>query len=471
MNSITSLNEMKHHYKNMKDAYNSDPMPSLDARVTKLNMLRKALIDFSDRICDAMNQDYGQRSVQDTLIADVLPCVANIDYSIEHISEWMAPSVRSAGALLSLSQVEVVYQPKGVVGIVTPWNFPVMLSVGPLISAITAGNRAMIKMSEFTPNTNQVLSEMLSTLFNHDEVVVVEGEAGLSAEFTALPFDHLLFTGSTAVGRLVMKAASANLTPLTLELGGKSPVIVADDVSMELAVERIVYGKSLNNGQVCVAPDYVMVPEGKKEAFILEYKRQYQALFPKGIHSENLTSVANSRQYDRVISLLNTEIGKGTRVEPCHVDSIDENEHRLVTHLVVEPSLESNIMDEEIFGPLLPIVGYKQIDEAIELINSKPRPLAMYLMTFDEALQKRIKHTIHSGGMCINDCVFHLAVDDAPFGGIGESGKGNYHGKEGFITFSHAKTVMTSGHDHQIKHLFSAEDNEFKSAVLAMLGK
>ncbi|GAB7224310.1 coniferyl aldehyde dehydrogenase [Vibrio owensii] len=471
MNSITSLNEMKHHYKSMKDAYNSDPMPSLDARVTKLNMLRKALIDFSDRICDAMNQDYGQRSVQDTLIADVLPCVANIDYSIEHISEWMAPSVRSAGALLSLSQVEVVYQPKGVVGIVTPWNFPVMLSVGPLISAITAGNRAMIKMSEFTPNTNQVLSEMLSTLFNHDDVVVVEGEAGLSAEFTALPFDHLLFTGSTAVGRLVMKAASANLTPLTLELGGKSPVIVADDVSMELAVERIIYGKSLNNGQVCVAPDYVMVPEGKKEAFISEYKRQYQALFPKGIHSENLTSVANSRQYDRVISLLNTEIGKGTRVEPCHVDSIDENEHRLVTHLVVEPSLDSNIMDEEIFGPLLPIVGYKQVDEAIELINSKPRPLALYLMTFDEALQKRIKHTVHSGGMCINDCVFHLAVDDAPFGGIGESGKGNYHGKEGFITFSHAKTVMTSGHEHQIKHLFSAEDNEFKSAVLAMLGK
>ncbi|MDK9759109.1 aldehyde dehydrogenase family protein, partial [Vibrio sp. D173a] len=232
-------------------------------------------------------------------------------------------------------------------------------------------------------------------------------------------------------------------------------------VSMELAVERIIYGKSLNNGQVCVAPDYVMVPEGKKEAFISEYKRQYQALFPKGIHSENLTSVANSRQYDRVISLLNTEIGKGTRVEPCHVDSIDENEHRLVTHLVVEPSLESNIMDEEIFGPLLPIIGYKQIDEAIALINSKPRPLALYLMTFDEALQKRIKQTIHSGGMCINDCVFHLAVDDAPFGGIGESGKGNYHGKEGFITFSHAKTVMTSGHEHQIKHLFSAEDKEF----------
>ncbi|UPR46692.1 coniferyl aldehyde dehydrogenase [Vibrio cyclitrophicus] len=471
MNSITALNEMKHHYTNMKDAYNSYPMPKLDERVAKLNMLRSTLIDFSDAICEAMNKDYGQRSVQDTLIADVLPCVANIDYSIEHISEWMAPSVRNAGALLSLSQVEVVYQPKGVVGIVTPWNFPIMLSVGPLISAITAGNRAMIKMSEFTPNTNQVLSEMLSSIFSHDEVVVVEGEAELSAEFTALPFDHLLFTGSTAVGRLVMKAAAANLTPLTLELGGKSPVIVADDVSMELAVERIIYGKSLNNGQVCVAPDYVLVPEDKKEAFISEYKRQYQTLFPEGIHSENLTSVANSRQYERVTSLLNTEIVNGTRIEPCHTDSIDENAHRLVTHLIIEPSLDSNVMDEEIFGPLLPVIGYQQVDQAIELINSKPRPLALYLMTFDEALQVRIKQTIHSGGMCINDCVFHLAVDDAPFGGIGESGKGNYHGKEGFITFSHAKTVMTSGQDHQIKHLFSKEDNEFKSAVLAMLGK
>ncbi len=471
MNSINSVKEMKHHHANMKSAYNLDPMPKLDDRVAKLNMLRAALISYSDRICEAMNKDYGQRSVQDTLIADVLPCVANIDYSIEHISEWMAPSVRNSGALLSSSEVEVVYQPKGVVGIVTPWNFPVMLSVGPLISAITAGNRAMIKMSEFTPHTNQILNDMLSSVFSHNEVALVEGESGLSAEFTALPFDHLLFTGSTAVGRLVMKAASKNLTPLTLELGGKSPVIVADDVSMELAVERIIYGKSLNNGQVCVAPDYVMVPNHKKEAFITEYKRQYQALFTEGVHSPNLTSVANDRQYQRVTSLLNTEMTSGTRVEPCHNDSIDEQAHRLVTHLIVEPSLTSNIMEEEIFGPLLPIIGYDTIEQAIELINSKPRPLALYLMSFDSALQSRIKRTIHSGGMCINDCVFHLAIDDAPFGGIGESGKGNYHGKEGFITFSHAKTVMTSGQEHQIKHLFSKEDNEFKAAVLAMLGK
>ncbi|GAM68401.1 aldehyde dehydrogenase [Vibrio ishigakensis] len=248
-------------------------------------------------------------------------------------------------------------------------------------------------------------------------------------------------------------------------------MIVADDVSMELAVERIIYGKSLNNGQVCVAPDYVLVPQAKKDDFVAEYKRQYQALFPQGVNSENLTSVANERQYNRVSSLLNEEITRGTRIEPCHERSIDESKHRLVTHLIVEPCLDSDIMNEEIFGPLLPVIGYDDIDDAIVLINDKPRPLALYLMSFDEELQKRVKNSIHSGGMCINDCVFHLAVDDAPFGGIGESGKGNYHGKEGFITFSHAKTVMTSGEEHQIKHLFSAEDNEFKAAVLAMLGK
>ncbi|WP_119011522.1 coniferyl aldehyde dehydrogenase [Vibrio superstes] len=462
---------MQLRHAQMKKAYSLEPMPSMDSRIEKLSRLRKKLIDYSDRFCASMNQDYGQRSVQDTLIADVLPCIANIDYSIEHMAEWMAPSVRSSGALLSLSNVEVVYQPKGLVGIVTPWNFPVMLSIGPLISAITAGNRAMIKMSEFTPATNAVMSEMLSEVFSENEVAVVEGESGLSAQFSGLAFDHMLFTGSTAVGRLVMKAAAQNLTPVTLELGGKSPVIVADDVSMELAVERIIYGKSLNNGQVCVSPDYVLVPEKKKEAFVNEYKRQYQALFLEGVESENLTSVANERQYQRIIGLLNTEITSGTRVEPCHDLSIDETKHRLVTHLVVEPKLESNIMNEEIFGPLLPVIGYQDIEVAIELINSKPRPLALYLMSFDEALQHRIKNTVHSGGMCINDCVYHLAVDDTPFGGVGESGMGNYHGKEGFITFSHAKTVMTSGQEHQVKHLFSAEDNEFKSAVLAMLGK
>ncbi|WP_028021679.1 coniferyl aldehyde dehydrogenase [Enterovibrio calviensis] len=471
MNTMTSIEQMKKHHLQMKQAFNRNPMPTIDARVDKLVRLKAALISYSDNICQAMNQDYGRRSVQDTLMADILPCVANIDYSIDMLSDWMSPSVRHPSALLASSHVEVIYQPKGVVGIVTPWNFPIMLSVGPLIGAIAAGNRAMIKMSEFTPATNQVLAIMLASVFDIDEVIVVEGEADVSSQFTALAFDHLLFTGSTAVGRLVMRAAADNLTPVTLELGGKSPVIVADDVSMELAVERIIYGKSLNNGQVCVAPDYVLVPEQQKDAFIAEYKKQYQTLFVDGVDSENLTSVANDRQFQRISSLLNSEIEAGTRVEPCHENRIDAGQHRLVTHLVVEPKLTASIMEEEIFGPLLPVIGYTDIEQAIAIVNSKPRPLALYLMSFNVDLQTRIKTTIHSGGMCINDCVFHLAVDDAPFGGIGESGQGNYHGKEGFTTFSHAKTVMTSGKDHPIKLLFETGDNNFKSQVLSLLGK
>lgn len=453
----------------MKQAFDSSPMPSLDARIEMLKKLKTALVAYTGDISTAMSDDYGKRSELDTLIADITPCIGNINHTIAHLSEWMAPSRRDPGPLLTTSSVEVIYQPLGVVGIVVPWNFPVMLSIGPLISAIAAGNRAMLKMSEFTPHTNKVLAEMLKSVFDDSYVSVFEGEAEVSAAFTELPFDHILFTGSTTVGRHVMRAAASNLTPVTLELGGKSPVIVGEDVSMEMAVERIIYGKSLNNGQVCVAPDYVFLPEGRLESFIAEYKKQYAGLFPQGVDSENLTSMANTRQFKRIEGLLNDEQEKQTRIEPCHGNSMDSAKNRLVTHMVVDPATDAKIMTEEIFGPLLPLITYGDVQEAIAHIQGNPRPLALYLMTHDEALQQRVKTTVHSGGMCINDSVFHLAVDDAPFGGIGASGMGNYHGFEGFLTMSHSKTVMTSGTEHNIKHLFAREDNEFKKAVLESL--
>ncbi|MFA0086439.1 coniferyl aldehyde dehydrogenase [Vibrio sp. 10N.261.51.F12] len=471
MTHNTTSENMECSLEAMQSAFMGSPMPSFEQRIEKLTALKNSLIQHSEDICESMNLDYGQRSKQDTLIADVLPCIGNIDHTVTHLQDWMAPSVRSAGPLLSTSTVEVIYQPMGVVGIVTPWNFPIMLSVGPLISAVAAGNRAMIKMSEFTPHTNQVLRRILAQVFTHQEVVVVEGETEVASAFTAMPFDHLLFTGSTSVGRLVMKAASPNLTPVTLELGGKSPVLIADDVSMELAVERIIYGKSLNNGQVCVAPDYVLLPEGKEDAFIAEYQRQYTNLFPDGVDSDNLTSLANRCQYARIDRLLNEERKAGTRIEPCHPNDVQSSQNRLVTQLIINPDLQSNVMTEEIFGPLLPVISYQHIDQALALITDKPRPLALYLMSFDTDLQYRVKTTIHSGGMCINDCVFHLAVDDAPFGGIGESGKGHYHGHEGFLTFSHAKTVLQSGSEHQVKYLFTQGDNAFKSAVLSLVGQ
>ncbi|SCY33847.1 coniferyl aldehyde dehydrogenase [Desulfoluna spongiiphila] len=470
MDTQQEMNKMETSLATMKRAFASSPMPSLNTRIGMLKNLKTALIEYTGKISSAMSDDYGKRSEIDTLIADIAPCIANINHTVGHLHEWMEPSKRDSGPLLSTASVEVIYQPLGVVGIVVPWNFPVMLSIGPLISAIAAGNRAMLKMSEFTPHTNKVLGEMLQSVFDEAYVNVFEGEAEVSAAFTALPFDHILFTGSTTVGRHVMRAAAANLTPVTLELGGKSPVIVADDVSMEMAVERIIYGKSLNNGQVCVAPDYVFLPEGRVESFIAEYKKQYGDLFPDGVDSENLTSMANTRQFNRIEGLLNGETEKQTRIEPCHGNSRDNAKNRLVTHMIVDPAKDSEVMTEEIFGPLLPLIPYGDVQEAMAYIQGNPRPLALYLMTFDEDLQQQVKTTVHSGGMCINDSVFHLAVDDAPFGGVGESGMGNYHGFEGFLTLSHSKTVMTSGTKHNIKHLFAKDDNAFKKAVLeAML--
>jgi coniferyl-aldehyde dehydrogenase len=454
----------------LKTHYQYTPMPSLDERVLKLQALKRALQRFSQELCLSLDKDYGKRSHQDTLVADVLPCIGNIDHTLSQLESWMAPCKRNPGPLLSSSTVEVVYQPKGVVGIVTPWNFPVMLSIGPLISAIAAGNLAMIKLSEFTPHTNQTITKMLASCFSENEVVVIEGEADVAALFTSLPFDHLLFTGSTSVGRLVMKSAAENLTPLTLELGGKSPVIVADDVDIEMAVERIIYGKSLNNGQVCVAPDYVLLPEGKEQAFIDAYCSHYQRLYTHGVDSDNLTGLINKRQFERIQTLLEHEVAVGRKVIACHGNAIAKDKQAMVTHLILNPKEDSPVMSEEIFGPLLPIMTYSNVEQAIAFITARPRPLALYLMSENEALQHQVSTQVHSGGMCINDCVFHLAVDDAPFGGIGESGKGAYHGKEGFLTFSHAKTVMkTDAKAHNVSQLLGPEDNGFKRAVLASL--
>ena len=423
----------------------TEPMPSLSQRREKLKALKRALLQYKTPLCEALSRDYGQRSIQDSLLADILPCVMNINYTLRHLKRWLKPSRRHAGLLLSPARVEVVYQPLGVVGIVVPWNFPVMLSIGPLITALAAGNRAMIKLSEFTPQTNKVLREMLAGIFEDDEVAVFEGEADMAAAFSALPFDHLLFTGSTAVGHRVMHAAADNLTPLTLELGGKSPVLVAPDMPLELAVERMVFGKSLNAGQICVAPDYVLVPDDKVDDFVSEYRKQFCKMYPQGVASRDFASIINERQYQRLTRLLDDARHKGARVIPCHDAARDDSRLRMITHLLLDTSEEMAIRQDEIFGPLLPVIPYREPGEALDFIRQRPRPLALYLMSFDPELQQRVITTTHAGGMAINDSVLHVGADDAPFGGIGPSGMGHYHGREGFETFSKAKTVFRRG--------------------------
>ncbi|MCZ4339371.1 coniferyl aldehyde dehydrogenase [Shewanella colwelliana] len=428
-----------------KASYRRQPVPTLDERKQQLSALKSALLDNQEAIVDALSKDYGHRSKDDSRISDIMPCINNINYSLKHLKGWMKPSRRHAGILLAPAKVSVQYQPVGVVGIIVPWNFPVMLSIGPLITAIAAGNRAMLKLSEFTPHTNAALKQMLSALFDETVVAVVEGEADVAAAFSSLAFDHLLFTGSTTVGRHVMRAAAANLTPVTLELGGKSPVIVAPDMPLDEAVERMIYGKCLNAGQICVAPDYVLVPQGKTEQFKKAFERKFNAMYGQISNNEDYGAIINQRQFDRLIAVIDDAKAKGAQITSANGEAIDTAQRKIPTQLITQVSDEMTLMQDEIFGPLLPIIEYETVDNAIDFINDRPRPLALYIMSFSEQTQQHILAHTHSGGVCINETVFHVAADDAPFGGIGPSGMGHYHGKEGFLTMSHAKTVLSRG--------------------------
>ncbi|MFV7665902.1 coniferyl aldehyde dehydrogenase [Shewanella algae] len=433
-----------------RQAFSAAPMPSLGERKAKLKALKQALLKHQQALTDALSRDYGHRSTDDSLISDILPVVTQINYSLRHLKRWMKPSRRHAGLLLAPASVRVEYQPKGVVGIIVPWNFPIMLSLSPLATVIAAGNRAMLKLSEFTPHTNTALRTLLAEVFNGSEVCVIEGEAEIAASFSALPFDHLLFTGSTQVGRHVMRAAADNLTPVTLELGGKSPVLIARDMPMETAVERLIYGKCLNAGQICVAPDYILCPSGKEAEFISAYRRRFQQFYPDFANTPDYGQILNERQAARLVALLEDATAKGAQVFAADreqpLSKLPSAEQRKwPTLLLTKVSDDMKLMQEEIFGPLLPLVSYQELGQALDYIKARPRPLALYLMSFDKEVQQKVLSQTHSGGVCINETVFHVAADDAPFGGIGPSGMGHYHGQEGFRTFSHARTVLSRG--------------------------
>lgn len=428
-----------------RSSYRAHPVPAYKIRAEHLKSLKAAILIYQAELVQALNRDYGNRSVDDSMISDILPCINNINYTLKHLKKWMKPSSRHAGLLLAPAKIKVHFQPLGVVGIIVPWNFPIMLSIGPLITALAAGNSAMIKLSEFTPETNKVIKAMLSSVFDDNHVQCIEGEADIAAEFSALPFDHLLFTGSTTIGRHVMHAAANNLTPVTLELGGKSPVIVADDIDIDTAVERMIYGKCLNAGQICVAPDYVLVPRAKLDLFVQAYQKKFSKMYGQVSDNADYGSIINQRQFDRIMHLLEDAKSKGAIIISANDEDINIDKRKIPTQLIHNTSDDMLLLQEEIFGPLLPIIPYDNLQEAINYINQRPRPLALYLMSFDSQTQKQVLDNTQSGGVCINETVFHVAADDAPFGGIGPSGMGHYHGKEGFLTLSHAKTVLSRG--------------------------
>ncbi|QSX36442.1 coniferyl aldehyde dehydrogenase [Shewanella sedimentimangrovi] len=446
--AVAKIKAMELLFKAQRKAFDAAPYPDYEQRRQALLALKSALKQHQQQLVDALSLDYGHRSSHDSQIADILPTFNLLNYSLARLKGWMKPNRRHAGLLLAPAKVRVHYQPKGVIGIIVPWNFPIVLSLGPLVTALAAGNRVMLKLSEFTPATNKVLKALLGSAFDEEQVCVVEGEAAQAAAFSALPFDHLLFTGSTAVGRHVMKAAAANLTPVTLELGGKSPVLVAPDMDMTAAVERLIYGKCLNAGQICVAPDYVLLPRARVPEFVAAFQKKFAALYGKVADNADYSAIINERQWQRLLDLLDDAEAKGAEVVSASGEGPLDAQRKLATQLLLGVTDEMLVMQEEIFGPLLPLLPYDSLDEALDFIRARPRPLALYLMSFDTKVQQRVLEETHSGGVCINETVLHVAADDAPFGGIGTSGMGHYHGEEGFRSFSHARTVLKSGRLH-----------------------
>ena len=433
------LEELNRLFDAQRAAYAANPMPPAAQRQQWLKALRDLLSSERQALIDAISSDFSHRSADETLLAELMPSLHGIHYASQHISQWMKPSRRKVGVAFQPASAKVVYQPLGVVGVIVPWNYPLFLAIGPLTGALAAGNRVMLKLSESTPATGLLLKELLARIFPEDLVCVVLGEADVGVAFSKMRFDHLLFTGSTSVGKHVMRAAAENLTPVTLELGGKSPAIVSRDVPLKDAAERIAFGKTLNAGQTCVAPDYVLVPEERIGGFVEAYRQAVRGFYPTLADNPDYTAIINERQLARLNSYLSDATSKGALLIPL----FDQGQGRRMPHsLLLNVSDEMTVMQDEIFGPLLPIVPYQDLDQAFAYINQRPRPLALYYFGYDKHEQKRVLSETHSGGVCLNDTLLHVAQDDMPFGGIGPSGMGHYHGHEGFLTFSKAKGVL-----------------------------
>jgi coniferyl-aldehyde dehydrogenase len=400
------------------------------------------------RLVDALSADFGHRSEHQSLFTDIAGSIGPLRHAQKHLERWMRPERRKVGPFpLNLlgARARVEYQPLGVVGVISPWNFPVNLTFTPLAGILAAGNRCMIKPSEYTPATSTLLAEIFPTAFDPLEIAVVTGGPRTGADFAGLPFDHLLFTGATSVARHVMRAAAENLVPLTLELGGKSPVIVGRSVDMQRTTDSIMTGKMLNAGQICLAPDYVLVPEERLEEFVEASERSVTRMYPTLLDNPDYTSVINQRHLDRLNGYVEEARGRGVpvvEINPAGEDFRQQPHFKMPPTLIIDPPDDLGVMQDEIFGPVLPVKRYARVEETIEYVNRRPRPLGLYYFGRDPDEERRVLSRTTSGGVTVNDVVMHVAQEDLPFGGVGPSGMGAYHGHDGFRTFSHAKAIF-----------------------------
>jgi coniferyl-aldehyde dehydrogenase len=415
-------------------------------RRDRLQRLRHLLLRHQHEIASAISADFGHRSAHETQFLEVFTSLQAIDHALRHGRRWMQPQRRATAWWFMPARNQLQPQPLGVVGIITPWNYPLLLSIGPLSGALAAGNLAMIKLSEATPQFGALLEKLIRQSFADDEVIIINGAVSVAQQFCALPFDHLIFTGSGKVGSEVMRMASANLTPVTLELGGKSPAIIGPQADLRHAVTRIISGKLLNAGQTCIAPDYVLLPKGQEQAFIDCARelvaRNYPALNDERLPTDDYSSIINERHFARLLDLCADAQAQGAQLHPLTQRAPHAQTRLLPPQILTQVTAQARIMQDEIFGPLLPLVTYDSLDEAIALINSKPRPLALYVFETDQvALDQVLQQTV-AGGVTVNDTLLHIAQEDLPFGGVGASGMGAYHGETGFRNLSHMKPVF-----------------------------
>ena len=444
-----SLADIERRFRQLHAASRNAPAWDKATRLALLSRLRKAIVASKEQLADAISADFGTRAREETLMAEILPCCTLIQHTMKHLGQWMAPEKRSTAVTFWPGKSRVYYQPKGVVLVVAPWNYPAQLALAPLATAIAAGNRVVLKPSELTPRTSEALVALVEEALGPDVAFVATGGPDVAAGLSALPFDHILFTGSTAVGHKVMAAAAQHLTPVTLELGGKSPTIVDTPRDVAAAAEKIARGKLLNAGQTCIAPDYALVQSRLLEPFIGAYTAATAKLYPSVVSNPQYSAIVNGRHYDRLMGLLDDAAKKGATVSP--IDPARElpagsagssNGRKIAPTLVTNVRDDMAIMQEEIFGPVLPVLPYGTLEEAIGYVNARPRPLALYYFGDDAQRADEVLARTTSGGATINDTLLHFAQESMPFGGVGPSGMGAYHGREGFITFSHAKSTF-----------------------------
>ena len=429
-----------------RESYLAEGEVSAETRIDRLDRTIDVLVANAEKISEAMNADFGCRPRQVNLMTDVTGSLENLKHAKKHLRKWMKaekrPSMFPLGLLGGRSSIQ--YQPKGVVGVIAPWNFPLGMVFEPLAGVIAAGNRAMIKPSEFTPATSQLIDEMVSKTFDPTEIAVVTGGPEVGQAFSSLAFDHMVFTGATSVARHIMAAASKNLVPVTLELGGKSPTVISATADLREAIERIMVGKMLNAGQVCIAPDYVMLPEGKMDEAVAIAREVVAEMYPTLLENEQYTAMLNERHFQRMQKNIDDANDRGAQIvaiNPADEDFSVNPTQKIPPTLILNPDDDALCMQDEIFGPLLPLKTYTKFEDVISYINARPRPLAAYYFGKDGAEEHRFLTGTTSGGACVNDVMFHMLQKDLPFGGVGPSGMGSYHGIEGFKAFSHAKSV------------------------------